>query len=58
MLAVEQCRAILSTEHSHLSDQEIEQIRNEIYDISQLAFEVYWQSVEGGSKNPVGLLEN
>lgn len=56
MLSIEQCRALLSTE-SELSDTEkVSEIRDELYRLSELAFEIYWSDVESGSKNPFGLL--
>lgn len=55
MLSVDQCRALLDGQN--LSDEEIEFVRDALYESAQLAFEVFWQE-KYGSKNPVGLLHN
>ena len=37
------------------SDSELEELRDGLYDVAQLAFEVWWTE-KHGSKNPIGLL--
>jgi hypothetical protein len=53
MLSLDQCKALL--ENHHLSDTEVEALRDALYEAAQLASEVYW-SCKSGSKSPVGLL--
>lgn len=36
-----------------LSDEEVERVRADLYDLAQLAFDVWWERKQG-SKNPVG----
>lgn len=56
MLSLEKCQTLLSTEYASLSDCEIENMRNEFYRLSELAFDIYRSEVESGSKNPFRLL--
>ncbi len=53
-LSVEKIRKI-EPSLSDFSDEEIEQIRDDCYDLIQLAFDAWWTK-RHGSKNPVGLL--
>jgi hypothetical protein len=41
----------------HLSDAEVELLRTDLYEMAQLACEVWWHE-KNGSKNPVGLLQD
>ncbi len=56
MLSIEKCREYLPKD-AKLSDEEIEALRNALYDSVQLAFEVFWYDQNSGSKNPLRLLD-
>ena len=47
MLSIEQCRELIDDNHD-LSDEEILQLRKELYDMAQLAFEVYFDKKRRG----------
>lgn len=53
MLTAEQCRELLEED---MADNELIELRNALYVISGLAFEIYWTERNSGSKNPLGLL--
>lgn len=57
MITIERCRALLSTE-IELSDEEVECLRDTLYNTAKLAFDVYWFDSNSGSKNPLGLLSS
>ena len=53
MLRVEKCRELL--EDSHLSDEQVEALRADLYEMAQIAFET-WMHEKHGSKYPIGSL--
>ena len=53
MLSVEKCKELLGEEN--LSDEQVEAIRADLYELAELAFSA-WQYEKQGSKYPVGLL--
>jgi len=53
MLSVEKCRELLGD--PHLSDEQVEALRADLYEVTQLAFET-WVHEKHGSKYPVGSL--
>jgi len=54
VISLEDLRKI-DPELNDLTDEELEQIRAELYQLGQLAFDVWWLEKDG-SKNPVGSL--
>jgi len=54
MLTVDRCRALIGDYSS--SDESIIVLRSALYSIAELAFEVYSNDTQSGSKNPLGLL--
>lgn len=57
MLTGNMCQQLLSTESEFSDTLEVEMVRDELYRLAQLAFDIYWSEVENGSKNPFGLLQ-
>jgi hypothetical protein len=53
MLSVEKCRELLGDKS--LTDEQIEALRADLYEIAQLAFET-WVHEKYGSKYPIGSL--
>lgn len=47
MLSIEQCRKLINDNHD-LPDEDILQLRKELYDVAQLAFEVYFEKKKRG----------
>ena len=54
MISLDRLRKI-DPDTDHLTDDELEKVRQSFYDFGQLIFED-WQEQKFGSKNPVGLL--
>jgi hypothetical protein len=54
MLTTEQMLRI-DPELSSLTEDELEELRDALYETAQLGFDIYW-SRKHGSKNPTGLL--
>lgn len=52
MLTLKQCRKI-DPSLDYLSDEELLLVRDQLYELSQLAFEEWWAKKQS-SKNPVG----
>ena len=47
----------IDPELAELSEADLSELQQALYDTAQLAFEVYWTK-KHGSKNPLGLLAN
>jgi len=58
MLSLEKLRKIDPSSTSTLSDEELTEICNALYECAELAFDVYWKEKNSGSKNPLGLLSS
>ena len=56
MISIESLRKI-DPETAHLSDEELEKIRQSFYEFGQLMFDD-WHEQKFGSKSPVGSLTN
>lgn len=54
MITITELRKI-DPELSNVSDEELIEVRDELYEIGQSAFDMFWKK-KYGSKNPVGLL--
>jgi len=52
MISLEKLRRI-DPDTTHLTDEELESVRQSFYDFGQLIFED-WQEQKFGSKNPIG----
>ncbi len=57
MISIEQMIKIDPTNTVHLTDEELEGIRQSFYDFGQLMFDD-WHEQKFGSKSPVGSLTN
>jgi len=55
MLSIDKCRKIDPSLNDDHSDEEIQAVLTELYELGQLAFES-WRAGKGGSKFPLGLL--
>ncbi len=52
MLSIEQCRKLI--DDKNLSDEEVEQIRGELYVLANLAFDHWKEAKKGDKKLPEG----
>lgn len=50
MLSIEQCRKLI--DDKNLSDEEVEQIRGELYVLANLAFD-HWKDTKNSAKKPL-----
>ncbi|MFZ3020299.1 MAG: hypothetical protein WA051_02150 [Minisyncoccia bacterium] len=57
MLSLKKLKEIDPINTEHLIDVDLEAVRNNLYDLAQLMFDV-WYEEKFGSKNPLGLLVN
>ncbi len=57
MLSIESLRKIDPSNTAHLTDEELQDIRQSFYDFGQLMFDD-WHEQNFGSKSPVGSLTN
>lgn len=55
MLSVDKCKNLI--ENTELTDEEVEEIRNSLYELAELTWDIY-KDKKYGSKNPVRLLQD